>query len=171
MLSKFCGVLNPAWRSLIKVRSKTIFDPLCCTRTAPFFERKQERGWRWRRVHRRSQAEMDHLFQHRRFQPARALRWINSRCARTTIFCRATARPVYSRNFRDQGNCPSPRNRGSKGEIPNESFSADRCCCSLRIGDNAHAAGRCDAYVTASSHHCTSRRRYHRRWRPRSRKN
>jgi hypothetical protein len=44
--------------------------------------------------------------------------------------------------------------------MPNESFSADRCRCALRIGDNALVAGRGDADVAASSCCGTNRRRY-----------
>jgi hypothetical protein len=47
-----------------------------------------------------------------------------------------------------------------KGEMPNESFSADRCRRSLRIGDNTHATGRGDADVAAGTRRCANRRRY-----------
>ena len=44
--------------------------------------------------------------------------------------------------------------------MPNESFSADRCRRSLRIGDNTHATGRGDADVAAGSRRCANRHRH-----------
>jgi hypothetical protein len=66
--------------------------------------------------------------------------------------------PSLNGTSRGQRHCPSPRDRGSKGEMPNESFSADRCRCSLCIGGDADAAECCDASGAASSCRCTNRR-------------
>jgi hypothetical protein len=48
-------------------------------------------------------------------------------------------------------------NRGAREKCQNESFS-DRRRCALRIGDSAHATGRCDACVAAGSCRRTNRR-------------
>ena len=52
------------------------------------------------------------------------------------------------------------RATAAQGEMPNESFSADRCRRSRRIGDNTHATGRGDADVAAGSRRCANRHRH-----------
>jgi len=66
----------------------------------------------------------------------------------------------FARNFRGAGTLPCTAQPRPKGEMPNESFSADRCRRSWRIGDNTHATGRGDADVAAGTRRCANRRRY-----------
>jgi hypothetical protein len=94
-----------------------------------------------------------------------ALRQINRRADAGRRYCRAMARPAINtwylgRNFRGSATLPCAALPRPKGEMSNESFSADRCRGSLCIDDNAHAPGRGDADVAAGSRRCANRRRY-----------